>query len=190
MRKALENLMKFLTAGTLFIMLVFVVWQVFTRYILSNPSTWSEELVSYLFAWSTLFGASLVVSERGHMNIPVLIDTKSVKTQKNASIFAELMILMFSLIVLTYGGIRITNLALNQLTSSLGVAIGLFYIPLPLSGIINIIFCILNIKDILDGKVEFFQAKSASEISAKIANEASEVSKYESEEFGINEGGK
>ena len=40
MRKALENLMKFLTAGTLFIMLVFVVWQVFTRYILSDPSTW------------------------------------------------------------------------------------------------------------------------------------------------------
>src|SRR5699024_11832966 len=158
--------LKVLTGASLLIMFILVVWQVFTRYVLNSPSTWSEELVAYLFAWSTLFGASLVVSEKGHMNIPVLIDTKSVKTQKNASIFAELMILMFSLIVLTYGGIRITNLALNQLTSSLGVAIGLFYIPLPLSGIINIIFCILNIKDNLDGKVEFFQAKSASEISA------------------------
>ena len=190
MRKALENLMKFLTAGTLLVMLLFVVWQVFTRYVLSNPSTWSEELVSYLFAWSTLFGASLIVSERGHMNIPVLIDTKSVKTQKNASIFSEIMIFLFSLIVLTYGGIRITNLALNQLTSSLGVAIGIFYIPLPVAGIINMIFCILNIKDSLDGKVEFFQAKSASEISERLANDASEVSKYENEDLDINMGGK
>ena len=43
------------------------------------------------------------------------------------------------------------------------------------------IFCILNIKDILAGKVKFYKAASASEISERIANEASEVSKYESE---------
>ena len=52
------------------------------------------------------------------------------------------------------------------------------------------IFCILNIKDILDGKVEFFQAKSASEISERLANDASEVSKYENEDLDINMGGK
>lgn len=181
MRKALDNLMKILSAGTLLAMLLFVVWQVFTRYILGKPSTWSEELVGYLFAWSTLFGAGLVVSERGHMNIPVLIDTKSVKTQKYAAIFSEVIIFIFSLVVLSYGGIRITKLALNQMTSSLGLPIGLFYIPLPIAGLINMIFCILNIKDILAGKVKFFKAASASEISERIANEASEVSKYESE---------
>lgn len=63
MRKALENLMKFLTAGTLLVMLLFVVWQVFTRYVLSNPSTWSEELVSYLFAWSTLLEQALLLAK-------------------------------------------------------------------------------------------------------------------------------
>lgn len=39
-----------------------------------NPSTWSEELVSYLFAWMSLLGASLITSERGHMNIPVVVE--------------------------------------------------------------------------------------------------------------------
>lgn len=182
MRKLLDKLMKILSAGTLLLMLIFVVWQVFTRYILNDPSTWSEELVGFLFAHSTLFGASLVVSERGHMNIPVLIDSKSIKTQKNAAIFTEVMIFLFSLVVLLYGGIRITNLALNQMTSSLGVPIGLFYIPLPVSGLINMAYAVLNIKDILAGKVVFSQAKSATEASERMANEDSSVSKYESKE--------
>lgn len=32
------------------------------------------ELVSYLFAWMSLLGASLITSERGHMNIPVVVE--------------------------------------------------------------------------------------------------------------------
>ena len=51
-------------------------------------------------------------------------------------------------IILVYGGIQITNLAMGQMTSSLGVPIGFFYIVLPLSGVINIIYTILNIVDI------------------------------------------
>lgn len=180
MRKVLDKTMKFLSAATLFVMLILVVWQVFTRYILKNPSTWSEELVGYLFAWSTLFGASLIVSERGHMNIPVFVDTKSPNVQKKAAIFSEVIIFLFSLAVLTYGGIRITRLALNQMTSSLGVAIGLFYIPLPLTGIINMIYSICNIRMIINGEVEFIKAESASESSTREANKASEVAKYES----------
>ena len=45
-------------AGISFIaMVVLTCWQVFTRYVLQNPSSWSEELVSYLFAWASLLGA-------------------------------------------------------------------------------------------------------------------------------------
>ena len=82
MRKVLDNILKFLTGISLLVMFILVVWQVFTRYILNTPSTWSEELVAYLFAWSTLFGASLVVSEKGHMNIPVIAERSNPKIQK------------------------------------------------------------------------------------------------------------
>ena len=180
MRKVLDKINRFLSAATLFVMLIFVIWQVFTRYILKNPSTWSEELVSFLFAWTTLFGASLIVSERDHMNIPAFVETKSPVFQKNMAIFSEIMIFLFSLFVLTYGGIRITNLALNQMTSSLGVAIGIFYIPLPFTGIINMIYSLMNIVDIAKGRVVFIQAESAAASSERIANQAS-VAKFENE---------
>lgn len=178
-RKTLDNILKVLTGASLLIMFILVVWQVFTRYVLNNPSTWSEELVAYLFAWSTLFVASLVVSEKGNMNIPVLVEKREPKTQKVLKIFGELMILIFSLTVLTVGGIAITKLALSQTTSSLSIAVGYFYIPLPITGIINICYTIMNIKDILAGKEVFVKAKSTEEIASNMANETEEVAKYE-----------
>lgn len=179
MRKVLDNTLKFLTGISLLVMFILVVWQVFTRYILNTPSTWSEELVAYLFAWSTLFGASLVVSEKGHMNIPVIAERSDPNIQKVLAIFSELMILIFSLAVLTVGGIIITKLALNQTTSSLKIAVGYFYIPLPITGLINIIYTLLNISDILKGKVTFVRAKSTEEIASNMANDTEEVAKYE-----------
>ena len=55
-------------------MVVLTTYQVIVRYIFNSPSTWSEELVGYLFGRSTMLGATIVSGERGHMNIPVLVD--------------------------------------------------------------------------------------------------------------------
>lgn len=148
LRKILNYALKVLAGVSFFAMVVLTCWQVFTRYILQNPSSWSEELVSYLFAWMALLGASIVVGERGHMNIPIVVERMGKKGRKFFAIFAEIVALVFAGVILVYGGLQITNLAMGQMTSSLGVPIGVFYIVLPLSGVINIIYTILNIVDI------------------------------------------
>ena len=113
LRNALTHLLNGLAGLSFLAMVVLTCWQVVTRYLLQNPSSWSEELVSYLFAWMALLGASLVTSERGHMNI----------------------------------------LAMGQMTSSLGVAIGVFYIVLPLCGVLNMVYTAMNIYDIVKGNI-------------------------------------
>ena len=149
LRKVL-NYVLYAMAGVSFLTMVgLTCWQVFTRYILQNPSSWSEEMVSYLFAWMALLGASIVVGERGHMNIPIVVERLNIKWRKFFAIFAEVIACLFAGIILVYGGSGITNLAMGQMTSSLGLPIGVFYIVLPLSGVINIVYTILNIVDIV-----------------------------------------
>lgn len=148
LRKILNQILRVLAGVSFLAMVVLTCWQVFTRYILQNPSSWSEELVSYLFAWMSLFGASIVVGERGHMNIPIVVERMGTRGRKFFAIFAEVIACVFAGVILVYGGIQITSLAMGQMTSSLGVAIGVFYVILPLSGVINIIYTILNIVDI------------------------------------------
>ena len=149
LRIILNRTLHVLAGGSFLAMVALTCWQVFTRYILQNPSSWSEELVSYLFAWMSLFGASIVVGERGHMNIPILVERMGKSGRKFFAIFAEIVACLFAGVILVYGGIQITNLAMGQMTSSLGLPIGVFYIVLPLSGVLNIIYTILNIIEIV-----------------------------------------
>lgn len=151
-RDLLNKLLNVLAGVSFLAMVVLTCWQVFTRYILQNPSPWSEELVSYLFGWMALIGASLVTGERGHMNIPVVVEKMGEKAQKFFLILAEVIAFLFSVIILVYGGMKITSLAMGQLTSSLGVPIGIFYIVMPLCGVLNMIYTVLNIADICRNK--------------------------------------
>ena len=74
LRNVLTKLLNVLAGVSFIAMVVLTCWQVFTRYVLQDPSPWSEELVSYLFAWASLLGASLITGERGHMNIPIVAE--------------------------------------------------------------------------------------------------------------------
>ena len=153
LRNILDKTLSGLAGISFLAMVLLVCWQVFTRYILGNPSSWSEELVSYLFAWMSLLGASIVVGERGHMNIPILVDRMNPVIKKGLTIFAEIIAFVFAAVILVYGGMQITSLAMGQMTSSLGVAIGVFYVVLPLSGVLNMLYGILNIYDIVKGNI-------------------------------------
>ena len=171
-RAFLTQILNILAGISFLAMVGLTCWQVFTRYILQNPSSWSEELVSYLFAWMALLGASLVAGERGHMNIPLLMDRMGPAARKSLAVFSEIVACLFAGIILVFGGIQITSLAMGQMTSSLGIAIGIFYIVLPLSGILNIIYTILNIVEILTEKISLDPVNETIQNAQKIGKEA------------------
>ena len=152
LRKILNIILNILGGGSFLVMVVLTCWQVFARYVLDNPSTWSEELVGFVFAWMSLFGACLVTGERGHMNIPILVDMAPGRAKKALLCLGEIIAFVFSAVILVYGGMQITSLAMGQMTSSLGVAIGVFYVVMPVCGVVNMIYTLMNIAEILSGK--------------------------------------
>ncbi len=154
LRKALDRILNILAGGSFIVMVVLTCWQVFTRFVLKNPSSWSEELVSYMFAWMSLLGASIVTSEHGHMNIPILVEKVTPGIQKVLLCMSEIVAFGFSAVILTYGGSQIVSLAMGQMTSSLGVPIGIFYVVLPLAGILNMVYVVMNIIDIVKDDTE------------------------------------
>jgi len=153
LRKTLDHILNGLAGVSFLAMVALTCWQVFTRYLLRHPSTWSEELVSYLFAWMSLLGASLATSEREHMRIPLLADRAGPRMRKALLCLAEGVAFLFSAVILLWGGLRITRLAMGQQTSSLGAAVGVFYVVLPLCGALNLVYTALNLLEILrDGR--------------------------------------
>lgn len=174
-RNILNTVLNVLAGGSFIAMVVLTCWQVFTRYILGNPSTWSEELVGYLFAWMSLFGACLVTGERGHMNIPLLVDKTSPAIQKLLGIFAEIIACIFALVILVYGGVQISSLAMGQMTSSLGVPVGVFYVVMPICGVVIALYTILNIIEIASGTMSVTSVNEGAQAIEKAERERQEA---------------
>ena len=86
----MNTIMQFLNATAFAFLTLLAVWQVITRYVFNDPSTWSEELSSYMFAWVTLLGAAYVFGQMGHMNIPILIERLSQKMQEYLMVIFQL----------------------------------------------------------------------------------------------------
>lgn len=152
LRNIIDKAMRSLCAVAMAALTLLVIWQVFTRYILNHPSTWSEELAAYMFAWVTVFGAAYVFGKREHMNIPVIVERFSSVNQNSLQILAEVLNLIFALTVMVYGGFEITKLTMGQLSSSLPLQMGYFYMCIPISGIFIALYSVLNIKDLIDAR--------------------------------------
>jgi TRAP-type C4-dicarboxylate transport system permease small subunit len=54
------------------LMLAALCWQVAARYVLGEPSVWSEELAVLLFSWTVLGGLALGVREGWHVRLTLL----------------------------------------------------------------------------------------------------------------------
>lgn len=171
LRNVLTKVLEVLAGVSFLAMVILTCWQVFTRYILQSPSSWSEELVSYLFAWASLLGAALVTGERGHMNIPILVEKFSIGVQKVFAIIAEIIAGVFAIVILIYGGVQIYSLAMGQMTSSLGVAVGVFYVMLPVCGVLNVCYIVLNIIGILNGSIPLNVSDEATQALEKAEQE-------------------
>lgn len=146
---------KFLSAACIFLfgeMVVVGMYQILTRFVLNNPSTISEELLTYSFAWMALFSAAYIFGKRDHMRMGFLADKVTGTAKKVLEIVIELLIIAFAGSVMVYGGITIMGLTMTQTSASLPVTVGVLYTALPLSGIVIVIYGISNIIDLIQGK--------------------------------------
>lgn len=128
-----------------------VMWQVVTRQILDNPSAWSEELAKYLFIWLGLFGAALVFGERGHVAVDLLVQRSPRTVQLVLMVLVQLAILAFAVLVLVWGGIRVSNLAWDQNLTGLPVNVGWLYTALPISGALTVFYTLYHLVRIVTG---------------------------------------
>lgn len=133
----------------LFMLLVVIgTYQIVVRYLFNTPSTVSEELLTYGFTWMALLASALVFGKREHMRMGFLADKISGVKRRILEIFIELLILFFVSVVMVYGGIQIVKLTMSQMTASLGVSMGVIYLAVLISGIMIVIYSILNILDL------------------------------------------
>lgn len=113
-----------------------VLWQVFSRFILLNPSSFTEELSRYMLVWLGILGAAYVAGQKMHLAIDLLLTKLEGRSKAYLEIFIQICIFAFALFVMVIGGSRLVTitLLLNQISAALQVRLGFVYMVVPVSG--------------------------------------------------------
>ena len=120
------------------LMVLDVTWQIFTRFILQDSSSYTEELARFLLIWIGVLGASYAVRTKVHLGIDVLTQRMAENKKRKAEITVNVFIFLFALIIMVVGGIHLVQItfSLNQISAAMGIKMGYIYLVLPISGIL------------------------------------------------------
>jgi TRAP-type C4-dicarboxylate transport system permease small subunit len=134
MKAKVDRILGTLLVIMLALMTLDVLWGVFTRYLLDNQASWSEELARFLLIWIGLLGAAYASGQQLHLSIDLL-------ASKPRRVIA-LLIILFALGVLVVGGSRLVWLTaqLGQTAPALGIPMSLVYAAVPISGVLIVFY--------------------------------------------------
>ena len=141
--KALEAVIIFLSG----LMVVVGAYQILVRYLFNKPSTVSEELLNYAFGWMSLLAAAYMFGKNGHMRMGFLADKAEGSSKRTLEMISQCLIFGFAAVIMIYGGIQITSLTMSQRTASLGIPMGYVYLIVPLSGVLILVYSIMNMAE-------------------------------------------
>jgi len=136
--KALGNFLVVLMS----IMVINVLWQVFSRYVLGAPSSFTDELARFLLIWVGILGATYASGKNMHIAINLSANRLSPGGQKVLKVIINLIILGFVITVLLVGGANLVYITftLEQFSSALQIPLAFVYLILPIGGLLIIYF--------------------------------------------------
>ena len=150
-RDKLNRVLEVILIMLLGVMVLNVSWQVFSRYVLGNPSSFTDELARYLMIWLGVLGTAYVSGKRLHVAIDILHSQLSLSSQKTMQKVIFSIVILATFLIFIIGGSRLVYLSylLGQKSAALQIPLYLVYVCVPLSGACIIFY---KINDLISNK--------------------------------------
>ena len=137
-------------ASALFIV---VVLAVIGRYVFGRSLTWTEEVPRYLLIWISFLGAAACVARREHVGFDVLFNKLPFDVRRWLGAAIGVLILAFGWNMFRYGIVFVKDFGPDMM-ETIPFTNYWYYIVLPISGALLLLFSLKNIFDAFRGRHE------------------------------------
>ena len=130
------------------LLVVDVLWQVFGRYVLKQSFSFTEEFARFALIWLAILGAAYLNGKREHLAMDFLLRKLSPDKLKMRMQIIEVLMFIFALVVLVFGGGNLvyTTLYLGQISPAMHISLGYVYAIVPISGLLIMFYSVYNIQ--------------------------------------------
>jgi TRAP-type C4-dicarboxylate transport system permease small subunit len=165
LKKVLDRALEGLVMVVVAVLVLDVLWQVFTRFILNHPSTWTEELAVFMLIWVSLLGAAVALNRGAHLGIDYFVGKLPARTRLYTEVLVFLGVSAFSFLVMVVGGIDLVTsmLELGQESPALRVKVGYVYLAVPVSGFFLTLYAVLGLVARLTALVQVWRVRRPAE---------------------------
>lgn len=125
----------------LVLLVVCVQWQVLGRYLLNDSPTWTEPAALLLVLYITGLAVAVGVRDAGHLGMESVVALLPRGAQRVAEAAIHLCVLAFA-VLMAHAGWEWLTLKWDEPKPMLGVPEGLDYLPLLISGVLVVLFCV------------------------------------------------
>lgn len=136
LRRFEENIL----ISMLIIMTIVLGMQIISRYIFKSSISWSEELVRYLFIWSTFLGIPYCIKKERSLKVVQIIEKLPERTKKIVYLCDGIIILVFFVIIFIGGILVMKDSFVNhQLSPAMGIPMWIVNLSVPVGSFLSII---------------------------------------------------
>ena len=130
-----------------------VVVAVIGRYAFGRSLTWTEEVPRYLLIWISFLGAAACVARREHVGFDVLFNKLPDRVRRVVGALIGVLILAFGWNMFRYGIVFVKDFG-PDLMETIPFTNYWYYVAMPISGALLLLFSVKSIVDSLRGTHE------------------------------------
>lgn len=122
--------------GLVAAVVVLVLLEVLSRYVLQYSFFFSEEITRFLFIWMVFLGGSVAVKRAAHFKLDAFAKLLRPSSARWFQLTRDVCVVLFSLLLLI-GGVRVVQLNLQNLSPALALPMGYVYAIVPISAALS-----------------------------------------------------
>lgn len=153
-KRVVDKFLELLLMISVGVMTLVVLWGVLTRFVVGDPSHWTEEVSTNLLIWVALLGAAVAFGRQEHLGLDYFVLKLDPDAQRWVAIIGQIIVLAFAASAMIYGGYVLASetLAAGQVTPVMGIKMGYVYLAVPLSGAFICLYCLERIVELMQGR--------------------------------------
>jgi TRAP-type C4-dicarboxylate transport system permease small subunit len=131
-----------LAGVTMVAITIFIPYGVFMRYVANSAASWPEPASILMMIWFSFVGGAAAYRANAHIAVGTLLNMVNAANRRRIERFGDVGMGIIGLFMVKWGVQLVRLVWDNRVAEFPDISVGASYIPIPVAGLITLLFCI------------------------------------------------
>ena len=124
------------------LMTIFIPYGVFMRYVMNSAASWPEPASILMMIWFSFVGGAAAYRANAHIAVGTLLNMVNETNRRRLERFGDVGMGIIGIFMIKWGVQLVHAVWDNRVAEFPDISVGASYIPIPVAGVITLLFCI------------------------------------------------